>query len=258
MKRYFYLAASLPDLSLEKKLPLTFSDFLEDAYVYLNDRDKKLVSILRELIDIENIRRLILEQDIDTRGNLSEKALDEAILAKVNLPQYACDFLDQYTNQQARLDHFPYLYALFFQTHTTTGNNFLDQYLAFERELRLWICLLRAKKMGADIKEVLQFEDPTDPLVMKILIQSDASDVVIPEEFSKIKNLYNDISINPADLHREIETFRLNKITEFAQDKLFQIDSILGFMAKLLIIEQWQALNPEEGLNRLNRFTKKH
>lgn len=258
MKRYFYLAASLHDLSLEKKLPLTFSDFLEDAYIYLTEHDKKLVSIIRELIDIENIRRLILQQDIDTRGNLSEKALDEAILAKVNLPRYACDFLDEYTTAQSRLDNFPFLYALFYQSHTHTGNEFLDQYLAFERELRLWICLLRAKKMDADIRDTLQFEDPQDPLVMKILVQADASDVLIPQEFSKIKNIYNDISINPADLHKEIETFRLNKITELVQDKLFKIDSILGFMAKLLIIEQWQALNPEEGLNRLNRFIKKH
>lgn len=258
MTRYFYLAASLPELSLDKKSPVTFSDFLDEANIYLTNHDKVLVSYLRELIDIENIRRLMLEQDIDTRGNLSEKALDEAILAKVNLPQYACDFLDQFSTIQARLDHFASLYSLFFQYHQKTGSQFLDAYFSFERELRLWISLLRAKKMGLDVREALQFEDLTDPLVMNIIVQQDASEVSVPSDFSKIKSLFSDELLNPIDFHKQIEEFRLNKINELVQDKLFAIDCILGFMAKLLIIEQWQALNLEEGLKRLNRFTKKH
>lgn len=258
MQRYFYLAASLPELNLEKKPSISFSDFLLDANIYLSDEDKKYVSILRELIDIENIRRLLLEQSIDDRGNLSEKALDEALLAKVNLPDYAVDFLSEYTTTQSRLDHFAALYTAFFNARKNVGNKFIDTYLAFEHQMRLWISLIRAKRLGMDFNAVLQFEDPSDPMIMGMLVQNHNSDLIIPPEFSKLKDIFSSSGQDPILLHKKIEEFRLSKITELVQDELFVVDVILGFMMKLLIIEQWYSLNYDTGLNRLNRFSQKH
>jgi hypothetical protein len=258
MTRYFYLAASLAELDLLEKPPLSFAEFLQESEVYLAKGDEKYISILRELIDIENIRRLFLEQTLDDRGNLAEKALDEAILAKVNLPSYAVDFLDQYVTTQSRLDHFAALYSGFFANHTKTGNEFIDQYLQFEYELRLWISLLRAQRMGLDFSQTLQFEDSKDPLIMGMLVQNQNSDLRMPGEFKALKDIFSNYAQDPLELHKKIETFRLHKITELTQDRFFSIDCILGFMAKLLIVEQWQALNQEEGLNRLHRFTLKH
>ena len=48
------------------------------------------------------------------------------------------------------------------------------KYYEFERELRLILTALRAKRSGKDIIRELQFEDPTDPLVADILAQKDA------------------------------------------------------------------------------------
>lgn len=256
MKRYFYLAASLPELSLDMKPPVTFADFLEDAEVYLAKEDLKLVSILKEVIDIENIRRLLLEQKIDDRGNLDEKALDEALLARVNLPPYAIDFLDTYTTTQSRLEHFAQLYAGFFAAHSEHKNRFISQFLDFENELRLWLSLLRAQRNGMDFSQVLQFEDPTNPLIMSMLVQSSNAELILPVEFKELKNIFEAHVNNPLALHKKIEQFRINKISELVQNDLFVIDNILGFLAKLLIIEQWQALNLDQGQDRLNRLSK--
>lgn len=258
MKRYFYLAASLSDLELEKKPPISFSDFLLDVLIYLSKKHKSFIVILRELIDIENIRRLLLEQNIDDRGNLSEKALDEAILAKVNLPEYAVDFLQDFDNTASRLNHFALLYSGFFKAHQKTGNEFIDGYLKFEYELRLWTSLLRAQKSGKDFKEVLQFEDSYDPLIMSMIVQSQNIDLIMPSEFHTLKNIFSNDFANPLELHKRIEKFRLQKITDLVSDKQFLVDNILGFLAKLLIIEQWQSLDLDIGLNRLTRFSKKH
>jgi hypothetical protein len=256
MKRYYYLAASLPDLGLELKLPVTFSDFLLDADVYLSKTHKKLTGVLRELIDIENIRRLLLEQKIDDRGNLSEAELDEAILSKVNLPEYAVDFLDQFNTIQSRLDHFAALYAGFYQAHQKTGNLFIDKYLQLEHELRLWLSLLRAKRMGIDFSYVLQFEDTQDPLIMSMLIQNQNSDLLIPTEYKALKDFFVNFADDPLLLHKKIEEFRIQKITELTQDNFFEVDNILAFLAKLLVIEQWQSLDLDVGFNRLTRFSK--
>ena len=80
----------------------------------------------------------------------------------------------------------------------------------------------------------------------------------MPKNFIKLKDIFANFSGDPLSLHQKIEEFRLSKIIELTQDKLFVIDNILGYLAQLLIIEQWQALNPQEGLNRLNRFTMNH
>jgi Protein of unknown function (DUF2764) len=258
MSRYFYLAASLPEIELDKKPPISFSDFLMDADVYLSKSDRTFVTIMRELIDIENIRRLLLEQKIDDRGNLSEQSLDEAILAKVNLPEYAIDFLEEHTSVQSKLNHIAQLYASFFQAHLKTGNSFLDKYLSFEHELRLWISLLRAQKLGIDFRKALQFEDPQDPLIMSMIIQSQNLELILPDDFRSLKDIFANFDQDPIGLHKKIEQFRLDKITELTQDALFKVDNILGFIAKLLIVEQWQSLNQDVGLNRLNRFAKKH
>jgi Protein of unknown function (DUF2764) len=258
MKRYFYLAASLPELGLDFKPNITFNDFIEDAKTYLKKEDYEFVTIIRELIDIENIRRLLLEQSIDDRGNLTETALDEAVLGKVDLPSYAVDFLDNFSDTKSRLDNFASLYAGFFSFYKNTKNSSLNQYLSFEHELRLWIALLRAQKMGQDFSQALQFEDSKDSLIMSMLVQNQNPDLSIPDEFKKLKSIFESFSANPVTLQKKIEEFRLNKIDELVQDKFFSIDVILGFIAKLLIIEQWQSLNHEEGLNRLNRFYSKH
>lgn len=258
MKRYFYLAASLPELGLEFKPNVTFNEFIEDANTYLEKKDYQYVVIIRELIDIENIRRLLLEQAIDDRGNLSETSLDEAILGKVDLPVYAVDFLDTYLDTKSRLDHFAALYASFFNFYKNTKNTFLNQYLTFEHELRLWMTLLRAQKLGQDFAQALQFEDGKDPLIMNMLVQGQSADLTLPDEFKKLKSIYENYSANPVLLQKKIEEFKISKIDELVQDNFFSIDVILGFIAKLLIIEQWQSLNLEEGLNRLNRFYSKH
>lgn len=258
MKRYFYLATSLPELCLDQKPNVTFNDFIDDANIYLEKEDYHFITIIRELIDIENIRRLLLEQDIDDRGNLSETSLDEAVLGKVDLPSYAVDFLDTYNDSKSRLDNFAALYVGFFNFYKKTKNHSLDQYLAFEHELRLWITLLRAQKLSQDFAQALQFEDSKDPLIMSMLVQNQNPNLVIPEEFKYLKLIFENFSANPVLLQKKIEEFRISKIDDLVQDNFFSIDVILGFIAKLLIIEQWQSLNLEEGLNRLNRFYSKH
>lgn len=258
MKSYFYLAASLPELSLDFKPTVAFNDFIEDAKIYLDKKDYAYISVIRELIDIENIRRLLLEQPLDDRGNLSETSLDEAVLGKVDLPPYAIDFLDKYADTKTRLDNFAAIYAGFFNFYKDLQNPSLKSYLAFEHELRLWVTVLRAQKLGQDFAHALQFEDPKDPLIMSMLVQEKNAHLVLPEEFKKLKSIYESFSSNPVFLQKKIEEFRITKIDELVQDKYFSIDVMLGFIAKLLIVEQWQSLNLEEGLNRLNRFYSKH
>lgn len=257
MSAYYYLAASLGELKLDVKPSVLFATFLEDASLYLSKKHLEYLSILRELIDIENIRRLFLEQTIDDRGNFNEKELDEAVLGKIDLPEYALDFLAEHPSEEARLKHFASLYASFFNAHKNTGNAFLDEYLNFEHQLVLWQALFRAKNLNIDFKEVLQYEDLTDPMIVGMLVQSQNTDLIVPDEFKALKDAFELNDDDPLSLYKKTEQLRLSKITELVQDKYFTIDAVLGYAAALLIIEKWHAMSAHEGINRLNQFTMK-
>lgn len=257
MSSYYYLAASLGELKLDVKPSISFVNFLDDAALYLSKKDMQYLSVLREFIDIENIRRLFLEQSIDDRGNFNEKELDEAVLGRIDLPEYALDFLSDHSSEEARLKHFAFLYAAFFNTHKNTGNTFLDAYLNFEHQLVLWQALFRAKILNIDFKEVLQYEDLNDPMIIAMLVQSQNTDLIVPEEFKALKDAFELNDNDPLSLYKKTEQLRLSKITELVQDKYFTIDIILGFASSLLIIEKWHAMSAQEGINRLNQFTMK-
>jgi hypothetical protein len=87
MANYFFLAASLPPLVLGQKPDITFDELMNRFEINLTPEDLEKSKVMRRFIDLHNIRSLLLEEPIDPRGNLNEKALDEALLIKNILPQ---------------------------------------------------------------------------------------------------------------------------------------------------------------------------
>ena len=82
MKNYYFLATFLPPLVFSERPSLTFEDLKERLQSNLSPTDYKKVEVLFQLVDLGNIRALLLEEPIDPRGMFNEKELDEAILLK--------------------------------------------------------------------------------------------------------------------------------------------------------------------------------
>ena len=81
-KSYYYLVASLPELTLEdSKLSYTVADFKSEFYPYLSSEDQRLIDLFYLKFDNENLLKLLRDKDatIDTRGNYSLDQLNEAI-----------------------------------------------------------------------------------------------------------------------------------------------------------------------------------
>jgi hypothetical protein len=165
MSRYYYLATALPPIDFPNLPDTSFVALKEPLRFNLSERDYQKVAALQLFIDISNIRPLLLEEEIDFRGNLSEKELDEALLIKDFMPDYVFDFLSKYDSLSDKLKHFSQLIVLFFQHELAQQTGFLHSYFSFEREWRLVVLALRAKITGRDVVKELQFEDFSDPLV---------------------------------------------------------------------------------------------
>ncbi len=96
MGNYYFLAPSLPPIALRDKPDISFNELKGRLVVNLSKKDLALSQLLMRFTDICNIRNLFMEEPIDTRGTLSEKELDEALLVRAGLPDYVFDFLDQF------------------------------------------------------------------------------------------------------------------------------------------------------------------
>jgi hypothetical protein len=254
MANYYFLAASLPPLELGEKPDLSFEELCSRLQINMKAKDLQKTVVFRRWIDINNIRALFLEDGIDPRGNLSEKELDQALLLQDGLPQYVFDFLDQFESAPEKLRFFPGVLAAYFREETPKLSGFLKRYLEFERAWRLVLVGIKAKELGRDLTEELQFEDLTDPLVMELLAQKDAISYEPPPEFLSLKEKYLACGPDPFLQFKEIAKWRFKQIDELAIEPLFSIDWILSYMAQLLLVEQWNELDPEKGEIILEAF----
>ena len=254
MRKYFFVVPSLPPLNLRERPDLTFDDLMLRLEVSLSKSDLEKVKVLRRFIDILNIRALLMEEPIDTRGNLTEKELDEALLVRALLPDYVFDFLGQFEKVTDKIRNFGGLLARFFNAEIPKQKGFLRTYLTFEREWRLVMTALRAKLLGRDIARELQFDDPTDPFVAPILAQRDVSAYEPPPEYVELKEILASCAGDPMQEHRAFDAYRFKKIDEMSEVKSFEIDQVLSYVAQLIIVESYFELDAEKGNMILETF----
>ncbi len=247
MGNYYFLAPSLPPLEIGHKPEISSEELFTRFEINLSEEDLKKVIVLRRFIDLNNIRAQLLEEVIDSRGNLNEKELDEAILTSDIFPEYVFDFLKNYETPSERLKNFPRLLSQFFLEEIPLAEGFLKRYLTFEREWRLVMIALRSKQFGKDLFRELQFEDPKDPLIASILAQKDEKEYEPPLEYTDLKELYLSCGPDPWQQYKTFAAWRFHRIDELIDQPSFSIDWILGYMAKLMILENWSDLNEEKG-----------
>jgi hypothetical protein len=254
MRNYYFVAPSLPPLSLDQRSEITFAEMMARLEVNLSKDDLEKVKVLRRFVDMYNIRALLMEETVDPKGNLGEKELDEALLVHAGLPDYVFEFLDQFEKTADKIKNFSGLLAKFFNEEIPKQTGFLRKYLEFERECRLVLLALRAKQLRRDVVRELQFEDPTDPFVAHILAQKDSEVYEPPLEYAELKDLIVSCHGDPLAEHRAFAEYRFRKIAEMAEKQLFSIDQILSYMAQLMILENIYELDVQRGNMILETF----
>lgn len=207
-------------------------------------------------IDLYNIRAFWLGLPLDERGNFTALNLEEELLVQDALPPYLIDYLSRYESTPDRLRYFSSLFASLYRDELPKLKGFNLKYYQFERELRLVLTALRAKRAGRDIIRELQFEDPTDPFVAQIIAQKEAADYTPPREYEELKNLFIDNVSDPLKLHRAILQYRFDKVEEIEENQQFSIDRILGYIVRLIIVESLTDLNKEQGMIAVEQMSQ--
>ncbi|MBX9922674.1 MAG: DUF2764 domain-containing protein [Rhabdochlamydiaceae bacterium] len=254
MGNYYYLAASLPPLEFPLATEASFASLQNALELNLSKEDLEKVKKLRLFVDLTNIRLFLQEEEIDPRGNLKEKELEEALLSETMLPEYVFDFLKEHETLSEKLKNFSSLLAQFFREEIPKQTGFLREFFEFERQWRLVVLAMRAKKMRRDFAQELQFEDLHDPFVMQILAQKDTDTYEPPLEYQELSDLFQACGPDPWQQNKSLASYRFMKIQEIMSTLPFSMEWILAYLAQLMIIEQWNELNAAKGRALLDTF----
>lgn len=234
MDRYYFAVTSLPPLQFKVAPEISFKEFYDLMEMNLTPSDLEVFHKLLEPLDLYNIKALWLGAPIDDRGTMSAKELEEELLVRDALPPYLIDFLEEYETSEDRLRFFSALYS---GMYAQEFKGFLGWYFSFERDVRLVLTALRAKRIGRDLARELQFEDPKDAKVAQILAQKDAGDYVPPSEYEDLKVLFVENSADPRKLSEMLLKYRFEKVRDWEVQEHFSLDLLIAYAARLLMLE---------------------
>jgi len=256
MSRYFFLGSILPSIRVGSEPGILFDDLMTLYKDNLGSSDLEKVKAIRGYIDLKNIQNLLKKEEIDHRGNLSEKELDEAIINQEGLPSYLFDFLEEYQEVPEQLRNYSKVFISFFKQMDKKHRGFLREYFRFERSWRVLLAGYRAKKLGVDPAVALQHEDFHDPLIAEILAQKDAPFFEFPFEYVELGEKLKDVGQEPDKQYQLMADFRFHRIRDMVQDHPFSIDYLLGYLVQLMIVEDVFALDEKRGSENLNEMVK--
>lgn len=258
MRHYFFVASLLPPLSSEIPIDFSFADLIFACQVNLSKNDLQKVETLRFYFDLQNLYLLIKNEQsapFQEVANFSKAELEDAVMRRDGLPEYVCRFLERYETQEERLGHFSSLFCEYFNFHTATSSGFLQNYLIFERDLRLVLTAFRAKKMGRDLSFELRYQDPKEELVTQMMAQKDAQLFEPPKRFEELKELFTKAD-QPLALYQALYEYRYKKVEEMLGTDLFSIDRILGYIAQFIALLNWSKLDKNKGLHLVDQVVK--
>ena len=256
MSKYFFLGSILPPLKVGSEPGIVFEEFLVLLEDNMSASDLEKVKAIRTYIDIKNVQSLMKKEEIDHRGNLNEKELDEAIVNQQGLPEYLFEYLEGTESVEEQLRHFSKVFIAYFKEMEKKYRGFLQGYFRFEREWRIALAGYRAKKLGVDPGEELQHEDFHDPLVAEILAQKDAPFFEFPFEYAQLGEKLKNAQGKPKEQYEVMAAFRFNRVGDEVQDDPFSLDYVLGYLVQLMIVEDAWALDEKHGSQMLSEIVK--
>ncbi|HAZ15560.1 MAG: hypothetical protein A2Y28_01160 [Chlamydiae bacterium GWC2_50_10] len=247
MRNYYFLAPSLPPLTLGEWPDLLFEELISRFRLNLTAADFQKSRAIRRCIDLLNVRALYLKEPLDPRGNLTERELDEALLLESYLPSYLFDFLKRFETAAEREENFSFLLSSYLKGEWLQQTGFLKRYFRFEWEWRLVLTALRAKELQRDLLEELKFEDSSDPFIQEILSQRESSVYEPPTEYGDLKGYFLSCGSDPWQHYEGLAKWRFTRVEQLCQGPLFSLDWVLAYFVQHLLTEDLAKLSVEKG-----------
>ena len=171
-------------------------------------------------------------------------------------PPFVLAFVNRYESLEERLRYFPSLMASLYRETISQTKGFLRRFYQLDREIRLCLTALRAKTAHKDLIREFQFEDPSDPFVAQLIAQKDEKETILPEDYEDLNRVFLENKSEPKKLFRAILQIRFSHIEDLEAGQPFTIDQVLGYLARLYIVEAWDQLDEEKGRSALQEVCR--
>jgi hypothetical protein len=260
MASYYYLVASLPDLSLEQDhSKLDVEEVYENIVQNLEDDDIEDLKLFILQNDLRNIVRVICSNHglklpypfFFQPAFFTIEQIEELHSNLDILPGFLVRLLEENEDDLKEMDP-RQIESLFFNAYyeqcQNSSNSFIRTYSSFELSLRNIIAGLNSRKYDKDAAEHLL----DDLYTFGAISKSNARDFGLSDFFPYITKLQELIDAGDVmKLEAFVEELKWNYVEEITSASFFDINVILGYTTKLLMIKRKTQFKPEEGSKRV-------
>ncbi|MCP4650217.1 MAG: DUF2764 family protein [PVC group bacterium] len=255
---YYCLVTGLPELHLDDyKEPYRVKEFVSELSEGLIDRDFGYVRDILCLYDNKPIVDAVLGLDSPKAKEWQEKLQDHELVAD----DYIASFLTEVKRKKredvifSREELERMLFSGFYSKMTVHENQFIRCYFEFDLTLRNTLAVLNKRRFNLEKVNLVEAED--DSYIINQLKISNAGDFGLSGEIDYIQALIESFNNNDA-VHSEkyIDQLRWGKIDQINMFQYFEIDVLLGYLMKLMMVERWIQLDEQRGSEVFNKITE--
>ncbi|AGW39056.1 hypothetical protein CPE2_0651 [Chlamydia pecorum W73] len=262
MTQYYFLSSFLPSQQPEAS-PVFSIDILDDLFdLNLSSKDLHYYTVLKRFFDFENFAFFWADKPLPfsfgtvTQENVASLVRYQQWTEDYEFEEFFKDFLLAYRTPKERLKEFSSLVREFLTYYQNSSSQFLREYFTFKQQLRVVLAGFRAKVLHLDVSYLLRNEDSSDPVVLQVLMQKDAPNYELPQEFSDLKDLLADYGRLPHTLHRTLLLYEFHKLEEFYRNAYFDENLILAKAASYMFAIRNHLANAKKGREIINQIEK--
>lgn len=252
---YYYLVSSLPKLRLDDyNEHYRLGNFIEDLEKHLTDEHLSFARDILYTYDNEIIIDVLLgytQPRFNRQGNWKFDEVKKILQSDEDIfPGYINKFLLEYNqikkeNIINRADLEDKLFSEFYQKMTHHKNQFISEYFMFERNLRNVLVALNKKKFNISTDQYL---GSAEDEVISALKLSSLGDFGLSGDLDFISGLIERFqSDDIVNFEKYLDQLRWNRIDYINTLKYFEIDVLLGYLIKIMLVERWIALDVQTG-----------
>lgn len=265
-RNYYDLVAGLADLSPDAvRLPISAAEFIAQTAELVHPDDAELLRLLQLPADNRNIITLLekLQRPFEPGGAYDAEALAAEIANPETLPGYVASFIDAHRAGELlpELGSDDRLSWLFFEAAMSHENEFISSWFSFELALRNILAALAVRRGMPHLQqrepEYLKCLESvlvcrTD--VEEHLLASAAPDFGLTEKLPWIERVLQLPADDFIQRERMLDQLRWDMLDELTTFSYFQIETLLAFCLRLMIVERWTGLDPQTGRQRLEEL----
>lgn len=264
MANYYCQVAGLPDVAFDgSKAAFTVERFRDELYPALSARDAKCVDLLFLSIDNANILDILKhgeEARIEQVGCYSKEELLDIIASakdgdapRKDVPTYLYRFFDYYIANESNENIIwnDVLSAYYYDYATASSNKFVAAWFAFNRNVNNILVAFTARKYRMNIADVVIGDDE----VANLLRTSAARDFELSgalDYFESVQRMSENGKLQERE--HQLDELRWRWLDDNSVFNYFTVERLFVFLQKLIIIERWEALDAEKGMQRYNEM----